>query len=141
MSTYLIEQRNQDIKKAINTTISEIDDGELISVQNNIVSKRIVFRSRVIAFPHGVTNHFQFLDGPYDHELSQQNTERVFAKYVIIDQMRPPSLGDKGCDWLYGRCNDMNALKEYNKKLQYVFSRYEPLYDSGDGFMILKKDE
>jgi hypothetical protein len=100
------------IKKAIKKHISSSPD-TLISVQNTVNWYPLLQRRHFLVFPQGVDREESVPNFDRTLLLTDTKWKNVTADYVVVDLKRPWYLGDKGCDWRYGKCT--------NKKMYYEF--------------------
>ncbi len=143
-SAYYQTENDLALKKAIRTYIPEGYD-IVVSVQNTIVSPYLSERNHMMVFPNGILQPFTLnstdnvspirlvkKQGPFPVKLFS-------ADYVVVDLNRPLYIGDKGCEWFYGKCTDDEFVKKFKDILANANEAYKTLY-SKDGIIILQKN-
>ncbi len=131
---YMLTDRDRIIKKALEEEIPD-DPDVAVCVQNTLNFSRLAERKYYLLFPDGVMEPLMHPDLAKRGQLVP-----ILADYVVLDLKRPWYLGDKGCDWYWGGCqNDAMAAKfmEWVERTKRVF---RGVFEQ-DGFMILKRTE
>ena len=57
--------------------------------------------------------------------------------YFVFDSDRPIYIGDRGCQWIYGKCRDPNLTEEHTRLKRQLTENAE-LVISENGFEIYK---
>jgi len=147
-SAYLPTARDRMIKSALEQYIPRNPE-TTVSVQNTINWSILVERNTLLVFPRGALKPTRypdlknrtfsgFLDFLKTRTLPQTAYLEIQADYVVLDMKRPWFIGDKGCDWLYGKCQDQEAANRFLELVDKVKERYEVAF-AKDGFWIFKR--
>jgi len=135
---YFETDRTKMIKDSIELLIPK-DPGVSVSVQNSLNWETLVIRDCSFVFPYGVIaeNHY---DGSFNDICMGDREDFVLAAdYVVLDLKRPWFVYDKGCTWLYGKCDDEVVEFEYKKWVKYTKKIMKTVFEK-DGFLILKRN-
>lgn len=65
-------------------------------------------------------------------------SDERYADYVVLDMKRPWFIIDRGCEWLYGACQDGEMAATFLRLVSEARLNYSVAFES-DGFMILKR--
>lgn len=134
---YILNERDSMIKKAIKKHISSSPD-TLISVQNTVNWYPLLQRRHFLVFPQGVDREESVPNFDRTLLLADTKWKNVTADYVVVDLKRPWYLGDKGCDWRYGKCTNKKMYYEFLawiEKTRYIMN----VVFENDGFIIFRR--
>ena len=134
---YIPSKRDTMIKEAI-TKFIPTDSDVVTSVQNNINWWPLLQRHHFFLFPQGVSEAQR---APFFEKklwITKVSWRPLTADFVVLDLKRPWFLVDKGCNWLYGKCEDKKNAKEYLRWVDKTRKLMEIVFEK-DGFIILKK--
>ena len=95
-------------------------------------------RHHFFLFPQGVSEAQR---APFFEKklwITKVSWRPLTADFVVLDLKRPWFLVDKGCNWLYGKCEDKKNAKEYLRWVDKTRKLMEIVFEK-DGFIILKK--
>lgn len=149
-SSYIVDSRDGMIKAAIKKNIPE-DKDVIVSSQNSINWYLLASRPRYMPFPIGVTAPYNTIDWGgktiYDFFkfLSKNEHETklivrpLYANYIIIDLKRPYFIGDIGCEWIFGECQNKKNEQEFLDAVNYALSKGVIIFQD-DGFFIIKSN-
>lgn len=148
-SAYLPTERDRMIKDALEKYIPA-DHSAVLSVQNTLNWERIAFRKSVAVFPDGaiepagdlqgndrtVSDFFSYV---MTGKMSSPIIEFKSADYVILDLKRPWYVGDTGCDWYYGKCQNASVARAFQEYVARSRHLRDIVYEN-DGLIILGKE-
>lgn len=106
-----------------------------VTTSNTINSFYLANRTHYFTFPEGVI---------YPHrkkmEFGRNNLKYVehYSDFLVLELNGPKFNMEKGCEYIYHRCQDGNFLKAYDLLLSETFQRYVPVFRN-DFVMILKR--
>jgi uncharacterized membrane protein len=143
--SYFHSERINIIQNAIIKYIPK-DKTVAVTTQNNINNAFLSNRIHYFPFPIGINEPYKyriFNEFPIILTKESINTikftqKEIYADYVIIDTKKPIFVFDKGCDYIFNKCNNLTVLENYNSYLNYLNLYYNKIYDN-DGFIIYKK--
>ncbi|MBF0457128.1 MAG: DUF2079 domain-containing protein [Nitrospirae bacterium] len=147
-TAYIPTERDAIIKEAILSNIPSTPD-ILISTPNNINWDYLIYRRQFLVFPQGVMDTADEIN-PSEYSFHglisfimhgqqpQVNIEKLSADYAVIDSKRPYFVFDKGCQWHYGKCTDINMEERFLGLVRKAMERYDIIYEM-DGLVILKR--
>jgi len=149
-SSYVVNSRSEMIKDALIKYIPS-DRKVFVSSQNSLNWHLLSTRVRCLPFPMGVI-------GPYDRvdwgkqtfsefvsflansgQVSHLATNPEYADYVVIDLKRPYFLGDIGCEWAYGECQNQKIKETFLDSVKFAISKGVVIFQN-DGFIIIKEN-
>lgn len=147
-SAYMPTERDRMIKESLEKYIPT-DYYTVLSVQNTLNWESIAFRKYNAVFPDGTSTPAGDLQGQDRGIKELLNYIKVgtmkspviepkLADYVILDLKRPWYIGDIGCDWYYGKCQDKKNAEAFLDMVARTKVQYETLFER-DGFMILRR--
>jgi uncharacterized membrane protein len=148
-SAYLPTERDRMIKDALEKYI-QADHAIVLSIQNTLNWERIAFRKFVAVFPDGaiepawdlqgrdrtVSDFFSYV---MSGKMSSPTIESKSADYVILDLKRPWYIRDRGCDWLYGKCQNASVAQKFEEYVARSRRVRDVIYEN-DGLIILGKE-
>ncbi|MBT8764368.1 DUF2079 domain-containing protein [Desulfohalobiaceae bacterium Ax17] len=147
-SAYLPTARDSMIKKALEQYIPRNPE-TTVSVQNTINWPILTERNTLLVFPRAALEPTRypdlknrtfsgFVDFLKTRTLPKTAYLEIQADYVVLDMNRPWFIGDKGCGWLYGRCQDQEAANRFLEFVDKVKEKYRVVF-AKDGFWIFKR--
>ncbi|BEI40384.1 hypothetical protein PHIN9_03150 [Polynucleobacter sp. HIN9] len=147
-SAYVPNERTSTIKAAILEYIPT-DPKVIVTTQNTLNWTHLAQRNTYLSFPMGITEPYQivswssrsiddFMNFVRTGYRSKNSEIEVFAHFVLIDLKRPYFLVDQGCNWAYGKCQNIKKEKEFLTILESTKALYKIIYEY-DGFMILER--
>jgi len=130
-SSYFPKARNVTIKKALQKNIPE---DKIISSQNSMNYYKISNGHRLFPFPEATIKPKTVIK----IVNSKITKTEVFADYVVIDLKKIIFYGDKGCDYVNGKCANKEILFKFQNAIKNLNSNYLKIYEF-DSFFIYKK--
>lgn len=120
-----------------------------VSSQNTLNWGYLAQRKVYLAFPMGVETPHKVMDWSNRNLQGLWTFVRTgykplavthdrYADYVVLDLQRPYFVGDKGCDWIYGKCRDKVMEKTFLDYVAFTRKHYEAAFEQ-DGFIILRR--
>jgi len=134
LNAYFISERDEIIKKALETHLPK-NPKKSISVQNSINFDLINKRNSFLLFPEGILEPKKVPIFINSTSLIRKDT---LADFVVIDIKRPLFIGDKGCNWIYGKCIDKEIERNFIKYQENTRSIMDKVFEY-DGFFIFKR--
>ncbi len=145
---YVPTDRDSMIKTMVEKYIPA-DFDVSVTTQNTINSSHLAHRRTYLPFPMGIFEPYQAADSSSfslhgfwlfltsgDKAFVKQNFR--YADYVILDLKRPYFLVDKGCEWIYGVCNDKSVAEKFLSLVHSTYSVYDKVFEQDD-FIILRR--
>jgi len=129
---YIPTERDRMIKRALEEQIPA-DADVAVCVQNTVNFSYLAERKYYLLFPDGVVEPLMHPDLGKRGQLMP-----VFADYVVLDLKRPWFLGDKGCDWYWGGCQNDEMAEKFMEWVERTKRRFRVVFEQDD-FMIFKR--
>ena len=130
-SSYIPNSRDLANYDAIKRYIPD-DRSIVVSTQNSVNNAFLANRSTYLAYPLGVTSVYA--------KIHESKISELYADYIVLDLSRPWYLVDRGCEWLYGKCENKSAKKEFLLSLKSAEINYSNIY-LNDNFYIYKRKQ
>ena len=145
---YFPDEREAMMKEAMLKYIPA-DPNVAVTTQNTVNWYHLAHRKVYAPFPAGIAEPIKVMDwssrtwdGFWEFvstgEMSPPVTHDRYADYVVLDVKRPWFLVDKGCEWVYGRCQNQEAAEKFLAWVERTRSLYNVVFER-DGFMILRR--
>ena len=145
---YLPTEREKMIKEAISKYIPKNRKIVVVS-QNSVNWSELANRRTFLPFPlavnepYGVMNYsnrsiaglLTFIFSGYKDPLI---LDYKYADFIVLDLKRPYFIVDKGCNWLFGKCTNIDLENKFNLSVSDARNNYRTIYEN-DGFVILAK--
>jgi uncharacterized membrane protein len=147
-NVYIFQERSQWIKSEIERLIPS-DEKVILSIQNTMNWGYLAQRQDVFIFPHGATKPTIIKSNGKDWaglleyvqrgEIQKYPQKKMWADYVILDLKRPWFIGDRGCHWITGKCENGKLFEnEFLSLVGRTKELFSIIYEN-DGFMIMKR--
>ena len=145
--SYIPTDREKMIKESILKYIPA-DKNISVSTQNSLNWHHLAHRDVYLVFPQGVVEPYKimsfsnrdftgFINYILGAELPLTNYYEIYVDYVVLDLKRPWFIVDKGCDWIYGSCQNQIISSEFLSYFELTKSHYDIIFEY-DGFFIFK---
>ena len=120
-----------------------------VSTQNTVNWYHLAHRKVYLPFPDGVGEPHKIMDwsnrsttGLLEFIRTSYKppsiTHERYADYVVLDLQRPWFIVDRGCDWLYGACQNPEVAAKFLRLVDEARRHYDTVFER-DGFMILRR--
>jgi len=140
-AAYSPGQRDAWVRQMIEAHVPA-DPEIAVAAQNNLVTARLANRRHLFAFPEGVFE--PLLQPGWTGGAAGGGTDygrpdvRILVDVVVLDLRRPWFFGDKGCDWLSGRCRAAGAATGIEELIAEVSNRWSVVFEQDD-LLILRR--
>lgn len=145
---YVPTERDAMIKAALEQYLPA-DPVIAVTTQNTLNWGYLAHRQVYLPFPDGVAEPVKVMNwssrtwaGFWEYVRSGDKPPPVlqdrYADYVTLDLQRPCFLSDRGCEWLYGKCQNQDWERRFLEQVAYTRTRYRTVFEQ-DGFMILQR--
>ena len=120
-----------------------------VSTQNTVNWYHLAHRKVYLPFPLGVSEPHKIMDWSNRSTTGLLEfirtgykppsiTHERYADYVVLDLQRPWFIVDRGCDWLYGACQNPEMAAKFLRLVDETRRHYDTVFER-DGFMILRR--
>ena len=120
-----------------------------VSTQNTVNWYHLAHRKVYLPFPDGVGEPHKIMDWSNRSTTGLLEfirtgykppgiTHERYADYVVLDLQRPWFIVDRGCDWLYGACQNPEMAAKFLRLVDETRRHYDTVFER-DGFMILRR--
>lgn len=145
---YVPDERTAMIKGALLTYVPA-DPAVAVTTQNSLNWGHLAHRQVYLPFPLGVVEPHAVMDwsnrnvaGLWRYIRTGERPPAIFheryADYVVLDLKRPYFMVDKGCQWIFGVCQDFAMERVFLEAVALARDNYDTLFEE-DGFLILRR--
>lgn len=147
-SAYFGDERPREIASVLKTLIPS-DPDVSVTTQNTVFIDHLAARTGFYVFPQATPTERRvyqleavtltdILWGSDDRAAARVHFQEVVSDYVVIDLKAPYYLGDRGCLWIYGVCENKDNEAAFLQHVQELDLTYDEIYKE-DGLRIFKR--